>query len=59
MTWGALKDRVKTPSLKQTELSRLGRKKRRWEEDKGEEVEAGLEEGRGGRGGRAVRRYAA
>ena len=59
MTWGALKDQVKTPSLKQTELSRLGKKRRRWEEDEGEEAEAGLEEGRGGRAGRAVWRYAA
>ena len=59
MTWGALKDQVKTPSLKQTEPSRPGRKKRRREEDEGEEAEAGLEEGRGGRGGQAVRRCAA
>ena len=59
MTWDTLKDRVKTPSLKQMELSCLGRKKRRWEEDEGEEAEAALGEGRGGRGGRAVRRYAA
>ena len=48
MTWGALKDQVKTPSSKQTGLSHLGKKKRRWEGDEGEEAEAGLEEGRGG-----------
>ena len=59
MTWDALKDRVKTPSLKQTELLRLGKKKRRREEDEDEEFEVGLGEGRGGRGGRAVRRYTA
>ena len=59
MTWGALRDRVKTPLLKQTGLLRPGKKKRRREEDEGEEVEAGLGEGRGGRGGWAVRRYAA
>ena len=58
MTWGALKDQVKTPSLKQTEPSRPGMKKRRREEDEDERAEAGLGEGRGGRGGRAVRRYA-
>ena len=54
-----MKDQVKTPSLKQMELLHLGKKKQRWEEDEDEEVEVGLREGRGGRGGRAVRRYAA
>ena len=55
---GRLKDQVKTPSLKQTELLRPEKKKRWREEDEDEEAEVGLGEGRGGRGGRAVRRYA-
>ena len=56
-----MKDRVKTPSLKQTEpLRPEKKKKKRWrDEDEDEGVEVGLGEGSGGRGGRAVRRYAA
>ena len=57
MTWGTLKDQVKTPSLRRMEPLHLGKKKRRREGD--EEVEAGLGESGGGRGGRGVRRYAA
>ena len=57
MTWDTLKDQVKTPSLRQTEPLHLGKRKHRRAGDG--EVEAGLGEGSGDRGGRVVRRYAA
>ena len=57
MTWGTLKDQVKTPSLRQTEPLHLGKRKRRQAGDG--EVEAGLGEGSRDRGGRVARRYAA
>ena len=59
MTWGTLRDQVRTPSLRPTEPSRPGTKKRRRDEDVDEGVEAGLQEGQGGRGGRAARRCVA
>ena len=57
MTWDALRDQVRTPSLRQMGPSHLGAKKRRWEEDKGEGAKAELQVGRGGRGGWAAQRY--
>ena len=48
MTWGTLRDQVRTPSSRQTELSHPGVKKRQREEDEGEEAEAGLKGRRGG-----------
>ena len=59
MTWGTLRDQVRTPSSRQTEPLHPGTKKRRREEVEGEGVEAGLKGRRGGQGGQAVRRYAA
>ena len=47
MTWDTLKDRVRTPSLKQMEPSRPPTKKRQREESEGEEAEAGLKGHRG------------
>ena len=58
MTWGTLRDQVRTPSLKQMEPSRPPTKKRRRGGSEGEVAEAGLEEHRGERGGQVVRRYA-
>ena len=52
MTWGALRDQARTPSLRQTEPSRPRAKKRQREEDGDEELEAELEERRGGKEGR-------
>ena len=59
MTWDTLRDRVRTPSSRQMELSHPGVKKRRREGDEGEEVEAELRGRRRGQGRRAAWRYAA
>ena len=57
MTWGTLRDQVRTPSLRQMEPSHLGVKRQRQEEDEGKEVEAERRGCRGGRGGQAAQRY--
>ena len=48
MTWGTLRDQVRTPSSRPMGPSRPGAKKRWQDEDTGKEAEAELQEGRGG-----------
>ena len=59
MTWGTLRDQVRTPSSRPMGPSRPGAKKQRRDEDEGKGAEAELQGGRGGRGGRAAQRYVA
>ena len=58
MTWGTLRDQVRTPSSRQTEPLHPGVKKRWREVDEDKEAEAELKGRRGGQGGQAARRYA-
>ena len=59
MTWGTLRDQVRTPSSRQMEPLRPGAKKRRQEEGEDEGAGAGPKGHRGDPGGWEVRRYAA